>query len=103
VTVLTMLLIAGSVVRIAVLVLRPSAAEHFRQPRRRLMATRLEQIGDAAVIVTALAMVLFGYGHHPSGAVVLVWTIALLGGFATVLGAHALARNHRVLSRADRS
>ncbi|MDQ6696571.1 MAG: hypothetical protein M3Z46_03835 [Actinomycetota bacterium] len=95
---LTVLLIAGTAVRIGVLVRRPSAAEHFRQPRRRLMATRLEQGGDAVVIATALTMVVFGYGHHPSGALMVLWTVALLAGFFTVLGAHALVRRHRTVS-----
>lgn len=100
---LTVLLVAGSAVRLVVLVLRPSASAHFRHPRRRVMATRLEQAGDALVVFTALTMVVFGYGHHPAGIVVFVWTIALLAGFAAVLCAHALARNHRMVGRPYRS
>lgn len=93
---LTVLLVAGSVVRLVVLVLRPAAAARFHHPRRRLMATRLEQAGDILVFVTAVSMVLFGYRHHPGGALVFLWTIALLAGFAAVLCAHALARNYRL-------
>ena len=89
--------------RIAVLVLRPSAAKRFRQPRRRLLATRLEQSGDAVVLVTAVSMVLFGYGHDPAGAVIFLWTVTLLGGFALVLLAHGVARNHRVAGRPYRA
>lgn len=100
---LTVLLIVGSVVRLVVLVLRPSAAAHFRHPRRRLMAIRLEQAGDIVVFVTAVMMVLFGYGHRPATELLFLWAVGLLGGFAAVLCAHALARNHRLASRPYRS
>ena len=74
---LTVLLVIGSIARIIVLVLRPSAAERFHSRRRQILATRLEQTGDAVVLVIALSMVVFGYGHHPAGALVFLWTIAL--------------------------
>ena len=100
---LTVLLVIGSIARIIVLVLRPSAAQRFHTLRRQILATRLEQTGDAVVLVIALSMVLFGYGHHPAGALVFFWTIALLGGFVAVLAAHAIARNHRLAARPYRS
>jgi hypothetical protein len=95
VTFLTVLLVLGTMVRIVVLVLRPRPADRFRQTRRRVLATRLEQIGDVVVIATAVTMVLFGYGHHPPGELIVLWTVVLLAGFAAVLLAHAAARNHR--------
>ena len=92
---LTVLLILGSLARIGVLIRRPSPAAHFCQPRRRLLATRMEQAGDIVVLATVLLMLVFGYGHHPPSTLLVFWTMALLAGFSAVLFAHAAARRHR--------
>jgi hypothetical protein len=92
---LTVLLVAGSAVRLVVLVLRPTASARFRHPRRRILATRLEHLGDIVVLVTAAGLVFFGYGHHPAAVLLGVAAIALVAGFASVLLAHDIARRHR--------
>ncbi len=100
---LTVLLVVGSLARITILVLRPSAARRFRQPNQRGFAARIERIGDAVVFITVVSMLLFGYRHHPAGELVFLWAVGLCGGFAAVLLAHALARNRRVPGRPYRS
>ncbi|MCU1353066.1 MAG: hypothetical protein JWM05_2275, partial [Acidimicrobiales bacterium] len=92
---LTVILVLGSVVRLALLFLRPSAKVRFRHSRRRLLATRVEQGGDVLLLVTAAGMVLFGYRNHPSAVLVGLWLLSLLAGIAMVALAHDVARRHR--------
>ncbi|MCU1350840.1 MAG: hypothetical protein JWM05_49, partial [Acidimicrobiales bacterium] len=92
---LTVVLIAGTGVRLSLLFLRPTAKERFRQPRRRLLAPRAEQGGDVLLLFTAACMVLFGYGHKPSALLVTFWLLCLLGGLALVRVAHEVARRYR--------
>ncbi|MCU1453773.1 MAG: hypothetical protein JWN46_1919, partial [Acidimicrobiales bacterium] len=92
---LTVVLILGSVVRVGLLFLRPAAKERFHHPRRRLLATRIEQGGDILLLFTAACMVVFGYGRGSGGAAVPFWLVCLVGGLAMVAFAHDVARRHR--------
>jgi hypothetical protein len=94
---LTVLLLVGSAVRLVVLVMRPSPRRRFHQPRRRLLARRLEQLGDTVVILTALWMIFFGYGHHRGIGLMLLWGVLFIAGFGTALSAHYLAGRHRLV------
>jgi len=92
---LLVVLVAGTAGRLVLLFLRPNAAQRFRDRRRARRARQVEQCGDAAVLVTAVTMIAFGFGHHPGSIAIAIWATALLSGFAAVYLAHEVARRHR--------
>lgn len=92
---LTVVLVLGSLLRLLVLLQRPTAAERFRQVRRRLLATRVEQAGDLLALATAIWMIFFGYGRRPGSGLLALWGFLLVISFGCVLLAHAAARRYR--------
>lgn len=91
---LLVILAVGTAIRLVVLFRRPSADRRFRA-RRRVLAKKIEQLGDTVVITTTITMLLFGFGHSPNGLVRAVWAVGLVGGFGAVFVAHDVARRYQ--------